>query len=162
MNTLQEIKIIFNKNELLDNVNIFYKGREKIIEEFKNEIFLIHYDDQDSRFKDNDEYDIRDNNGLIDYEKLNRLINLKRKSINDNLFREYFEYWDPDSMLQDLSNARNTERNDIQIALIINVLTDFNNKVNSMSRNEIIFEQPNETVNTVENILNQTIIVFVL
>ena len=65
-------------------------------------------------------------------------------------------------MLQDLSNARNTERNDIQIALIINALTDFNNKVNSMSRNEIIFEQPNETVNTVENILNQTIIVFVL
>ena len=65
-------------------------------------------------------------------------------------------------MLQDLSNARNTERNDIQIALIINALTDFNNKVNSMSRNEIIFEQPNETVNTVESILNQTIIVFVL
>ena len=92
MNTLQEIKIIFSKNELLDNVNIFYKGRAKIIEEFKNEIFLVHYDDQDSRFKDNDEYDIRDNNGLIDYEKLNRLVNLKRKSINDNLFREYFEY----------------------------------------------------------------------
>ena len=34
---------------------------------------------------------ILDNNGLIDYEKLNRLINLKRRSINDNLFREYFK-----------------------------------------------------------------------
>ena len=46
---------------------------------FKNEIFLIHCDDEDRRFNDNDENDIRDNNGLIDYEKLNRLINLKEK-----------------------------------------------------------------------------------
>ena len=59
----------------------FYKGREKIIEGFKNGILPIYHDD-DRRFEDNDENDIRDNNGLIDYEKLNRLIDLKRRGIN--------------------------------------------------------------------------------
>ena len=94
---------------------IFTRG-EKIIEGFKNKIFLIYHDDEDSRFEDN-ENDIKDNNGLIDYEKLERLINLKRRSINDNLFREYFEYQDPDSMLKDLNSTRNTERNDIPSSL---------------------------------------------
>ena len=92
-------KYIKAKNKLLDNAKHFYKGREKIIERFKNKIFPIHYDDEDSRFEDNDESDIRDNNGLIDHENFNRLTNLKRRSINEDFFREYFKYQDPDSML---------------------------------------------------------------
>ena len=104
-------------------------------------------------FENNDENDIRDNNGLINYKKLERPINPKRKSINNNLFREYFKYQDPDSMLKDLNSTRNTERNDIQVALIRSALTDFSNKTNSVSENEIRFEQPNERVNIVEKIL---------
>ena len=146
-------KCIEAKNKLLDNAKNFYKGKEKIIQVFKNEIFLIHCDDEDRRFKDNDENDIRDNNGLIDFEKPNKLINLKRRSMNDNLFREYFKYQDPDSMLKDLNNTRNTERNDIQVDLIRNALTDFNNKIKSMYENEIRFEQPNEIANIAEKIL---------
>ena len=84
---------------------------------------------------------------------MNRLIDLKRRSINDNLFREYFRYQDPDSMLEDLNNTRNTEINNIQTTLINNALTDFKNRINSMSENEIRFEQPNEIVNIVEKIL---------
>ena len=146
-------KCIEARNKLLDNAKNFYKGKEKIIQVFKNEIFLIHCDDEDRRFKDNDENDIRDNNGLIDFEKPNKLINLKRRSMNDNLFREYFKYQDPDSMLKDLNNTRNTERNDIQVDLIRNALTDFNNKIKSMYENEIRFEQPNEIANIAEKIL---------
>ena len=96
---------------------------------------------------------ILDNNGLIDYEKLNRLINLKRRSINDNLFREYFKYQDPGSILKYLQSIKNTGRNNIQVPLIRSALTDFNNKINSMSENEIRFEQPNEIVNIAEKIL---------
>ena len=146
-------KCIEAKNKLLDNAKNFYKGKEKIIQVFKNEIFLIHCDDEDRRFKDNDENDIRDNNGLIDFEKPNKLINLNRRSMNDNLFREYFKYQDPDSMLKDLNNTRNIERNDIQVDLIRNALTDFNNKIKSMYENEIRFEQPNEIANIAEKIL---------
>ena len=107
--------------------NIFTRGEKKLLKGFKNKIFLIYYDDEDSRFENGEENDIRDNNGLIDYEKLNRLINLKRRSINDNLFREYFKYQDLDSMLEDLHSTRNTERSDIQVALIKSALTNFNN-----------------------------------
>ena len=56
------------------------------------------------------------------------------------MFREYFEYQNPDSMLKDLNSTRNTERNDIQVALIRSALTDFYNNINSMSENEIRFE----------------------
>ena len=126
------------KNKLLDNKN-FYKGRKKIIEGFKNKIFPI-YHDNEGRFENNDEYDIRDINGLINYKKLERPINPKRKSINNNLLREYLKYQDPDSMLKDLNSTRNTERTDIQVALITSALTDFGNKINSVSKNGIRFE----------------------
>ena len=56
-------------------------------------------------------------------------------------------------MLEDLYSTRNMERNDIQLALIRSALTNFNNKINSMSENEIRFEQPNEIVHIVEKIL---------
>ena len=73
----------------------FTRREKKLLKGLK-----IKYFHEDSRFKDNNENDIRDNNGLIDYENLNRLINLKRRSINDNLFREYFRYQNPDNILK--------------------------------------------------------------
>ena len=47
-------------------------------------------------------------------------------------------------MLKNLNNTRNTERNNIQEALIRGVLTDFKNRIKCMSENEIASEQPNE------------------
>ena len=41
-----------------------------IIKGFKNRTFPIHHDDEDSIFEDEDEQDIRDRNGLIDFETL--------------------------------------------------------------------------------------------
>ena len=76
----------------------------------------------------------------MDYKKLERLINLKGISINDNFFREYLKFQDPGSMLKDLYSTRNRERNNIPVASITSTLTDFNNKINSMSENEIRFE----------------------
>ena len=55
------------KNNILDNAKNFYKERENVFEEFKNGF------DKDSKFKDDDENDIKNKNGLIDYEKLERL-----------------------------------------------------------------------------------------
>ena len=64
----------------------------------------------------------------------------KEKVLNNNLFTEYLKYQDPDSMLKDLNSTRNTERTDIQVALITSALTDFGNKINSVSENGIRFE----------------------
>ena len=37
-------KYVEAKNKLENNVKNFYKGREKIIEEFKNGVFRVYYD----------------------------------------------------------------------------------------------------------------------
>ena len=37
-------KYVTLKNNLLDNTSKFYKGREKIIEGFKNKVFPLYYD----------------------------------------------------------------------------------------------------------------------
>ena len=56
-------------------------------------------------------------------------------------------------MLKNLNNTRNTERNNIQEALIRGVLTDFKNRIKCMSENDIAYERTNEIVNIVEKIL---------
>ena len=68
------------KNKLLNNAKKIYKGREKIIEGFKNGIFLLNYDEEEPEFRDKEENKIRNENGLIDYEKLERLIDLKTET----------------------------------------------------------------------------------
>ena len=141
-------KCIKVNNKLLDNVRNVYEWREKIIEGFKNGIFL--FQPADSRLEDKDENDIRPINGLIDYEKLYRLISLKRRDVNDDLFREYFKYQDPSNILKVWATQK-TKRNEIQVNLLKNALTDFKNKIENMSENE--FEQPNKIVNIVEKIL---------
>ena len=67
-------KHIKTKNNLLGNAKNFYDGRKIVIDGFKNGIFSfctegkIHKDD------------IRNKNDLINHEKLDRLISLKKKS----------------------------------------------------------------------------------
>ena len=56
-------------------------------------------------------------------------------------------------MLEELNSTENTGRNNIQATLINNALTDFKNRINTLSENEIRFDQRNETVNTVEKVL---------
>ena len=67
------------KNKLLNNAKKFYKGREKITEGFKNGIFPLSYDEEreQTRYKE-EENNIRNENGLIDYEGLEKLIDLKK------------------------------------------------------------------------------------
>ena len=60
-----------------------------IINAFKNEIFSFYH--EKSEFEDEDRNDIRDKNSLIDYKKLDRLISLKERNINDDLIRKHFQ-----------------------------------------------------------------------
>ena len=39
-------KYVEAKNKLVNNVKNFYKGREKIVEGFKNGVFPLHYDER--------------------------------------------------------------------------------------------------------------------
>ena len=128
--------------------------REKnIIEGFKNKIFRIHHDDEDSRFENNDENDIRDNNGLIDYIKLESLIKIKERDINDQLVRKHFLVQDLRALLEKLSKSKtNAKRNKIQVNLLKDGLRDFKEEIEDMSKEEKETERRNETVNIIENV----------
>ena len=60
-----------------------------IINAFKNETYSFYH--EKSEFEDEDRNDIRDKNSLIDYKKLDRLISLKERNINDDLIRKHFQ-----------------------------------------------------------------------
>ena len=115
-----------------------------IIKGFKNRTFPIHHDDEDSIFEDEDEQDIRGRNGLIDFETLDRLNDLKGRDINDELFRGYFKYQELSHMFENLKNKKDTQRNENQVNLIKRALTDFKNKIKNMSKYEIEIEQLND------------------
>ena len=52
----------------MDNAKRFYDGTEMIINAFENKMFPLYHDHhEENRFEDEDEDDIRDGNGLINY-----------------------------------------------------------------------------------------------
>ena len=109
------------------------QGEKNIIEGFKNKIFRIHHDDEDSRFENNDENDIRDNNGLIDYIKLESLIKIKERDINDQLVRKHFLVQDLRALLEKLNKSKNNaKRNKIQVNLLKGGLRDFKEEIEDM------------------------------
>ena len=66
--------------KLLENLKRFYDEREMIINAFKNKIFSLYL--EENMFWDEDEDDIMDENGFINYKKLETNC-FKRKDIND-------------------------------------------------------------------------------
>ena len=143
------------KNRLLNNAKDFYKGREKIIEGFKNGIFPLNYNEEEGQTRyEEEENNIRNKNGLIDYKGLERLIDLKNKGTNDKLVRKYFQVQDLGALLEKLKKSKsNTKRSYIQVALIKNGLTDLKEEIKDMSEQEKETENPNETVDIAGSIL---------
>ena len=132
-----------------------YEGRKKITEGFKNKIFLIHYDEEESFMdKIEEEKNIRDENGLIDYNRLLRVIGFKDREINDELVRKHFLAQDLGNLVKKLQKSiNNPEKNKIQVGLINDGLKDLKEEIKLMSEQEKETENPNEIVNLVENIL---------
>ena len=70
-------KYIEAKNKLLN----FLRGDKKIIKGFKDKIFLLNHGDvveKQARYEE-EEKNIRNENGLIDYKKFERLSDLKKE-----------------------------------------------------------------------------------
>ena len=80
-----------------------YKRREKITEGFKNKIFPLNYDEEEQRSRYKEE---ENNYVIIDYKKLNRLINLKERDINNELVRNHFLVQDLGALLKKLKNPK--------------------------------------------------------
>ena len=108
-------KYIKAKDKLLNNVKKIYEERKLIIEGFKK-IFLIHYNEE-QRFRGKIE---EDENGLIDYNRLARLIDLEKRVnwwINDELVKKHFQVPDLEILLKRLKQSKNNlEKNKVQVS----------------------------------------------
>ena len=140
-------KYIEAKKKLWNNAKKFEEGREKITEGFKNGIFPFYYDEayeERTRFEREQEKkeeegisNIRNKNGLIDYEKLMRKIGFKEKNLNSELVKKYFFTYDLGDVLKNFKKSKiNSERNEIQIRTIKNGLRDLKEEITNMSEEE--------------------------
>ena len=105
-------KYIESKNKPLNNAKNLYEMREKIIEGFRDGIFLSNYDDNDDEFEEakqeeKEEKNIRNKNGFIDYDKLMKLIYLKERDISNELVKTHFFVQDLGDLLKRMKKLKN-------------------------------------------------------
>ena len=91
-----------------------------IIHAFNNKTFSFY---NEKRFDDEDE-DVRDEDGFIDYSKRNRLISLKNRDLNDDLIRKHFQVQNLRALFKKLLKLKNKRKNNIQVSLIKSGLRD--------------------------------------
>ena len=84
----------------MENAKNFYDRSEIIINAFKNDTFPFYHDEEERRFKDEDEYYIRDKYSFIDYKKLNRIM-------NNELVTKRFLVQDLGALLEKLKKSKN-------------------------------------------------------
>ena len=102
---LQEIKYVEAKNNLLINVENFYKGRKKIIEGFKNKIFPLYYNEayehqmKAQRQIEEQEEQEEQKPTKVDYKTFIKQIVDEEKDFNDEIFKKYFKVQRPSDLL---------------------------------------------------------------
>ena len=75
----------------MDNAKNFYKGREKIIEGFKKGIFPLKSDDESKKQQTSKNFN-----------ELNEYISKKEAYIDNEIFKNYFNFQKPSVMLKSL------------------------------------------------------------
>ena len=147
------------KESVSNDAKKIYDGWEKI--GLKNRIFFINRDkafeekvrceEEEKIRKKEEERSIRNENGIIDYEKLDRLIALRKRDINDDLVRKHVQAYLLNDMLKKLKESKtNSEINKIQVNMIKSGLRDLKEKIEDMSKEEKQIEKPNKIVDIVE------------
>ena len=111
-----------------------------IITAFKNEIFPFYH--ERSEFEDEDKNDIRDENSLIDYKKLDRLISWKERDTNDDLIRKYFQVQTLSTLFKKLFKLRSKKKSNNLTNVIKSGLRDLEEEIEEMYKDEIEIEQP--------------------
>ena len=140
-------KYVTLRNNLVNNETKFYKGREKIIEGFKNKVFPFYFDrDHEDYMKYEEEKEEDDLMDMVGIEDDNRL--------SDHLVSKYFfvpklKIW----LKYFIQNKNDVEKNNQLINIIESRLKDLNNKINEMPEEERENERVDEITDIVERIL---------
>ena len=104
--------------------------------------------------KEEEERSIRNENGLIDYEEVDRLIDMKKKDITDKLVKKHFQVNSLNDMQKKLKGSKtNLEKNRIQVSMIKSRLKDLEEEIEDMSEPEKEIGGPDEIVDIIERIL---------
>ena len=104
--------------------------------------------------KEEEERSIRNENGLIDYEEVDRLIDMKKKDITDKLVKKHFQVNSLNDMHKKLKGSKtNLEKNRIQVSMIKSRLKDLEEEIEDMSEPEKEIGGPDEIVDIIERIL---------
>ena len=111
-------KYIETKNSLLNNAKNFYKGREKVIEGFKERIFPLKSDDEFEQWQTSKKPT------KADAKTFNEWINKKETDISRELFRNYFRFQTPSALLKNLYNLNDEVKNKKLVSVINSGLKD--------------------------------------
>ena len=104
--------------------------------------------------KEEEERSIRNENGLIDYEEVDRLIDMKKKDLTDKLVKKHFQVNSLNDMQKKLKGSKtNLEKNRIQVSMIKSRLKDLEEEIEDMSEPEKEIGGPDEIVDIIERIL---------
>ena len=123
-------KYIEAKNSLLNNAKNFYRGREKNIEGFKEKLFPL-VPDGESKQQTSKEPITTGVNAFND-----EWINKEETNTNKELFKKHFNFRRPSTMLKDLYQINDSEKNNKLVSVINSGLKDlrlkhFNAKPNA-------------------------------
>ena len=99
-------KYVEAKNKLVNNVKKIYKGREKIIEGFKNGVFTVYYDERH-------EYQMKSEKEIEEEkEEFFKYIEDESKHIGYIFFSYYFNFVKPIDIAKKLFEIKNKKKND--------------------------------------------------
>ena len=153
-------KYVTLKNNLVDNGSKFYKGREKIIEGFKNGVFPLYfgknnkermkYEEAKEKEKEQEEKQKPTKDDLI---VLNKYITDEETNINEEVFKKYFNFQKSSDMIMLLNKTKDKQKNDELVKVIFSGLKDLKEKIKKMPKEEIEIENLDEIVRVVEMIL---------
>ena len=139
-------KYVILKNNLIDNTGKFHEGREKIIEDFKNEVFPFYYDrecEERMKFEEEEESELME---MVETEDDNRESN--------HLVIKYFFVPKLKTLLEYFNQNKNdSEKNNQLVNIIKSGLKDLNNEINEMSEEERKNERVDKIIEIVERIL---------
>ena len=88
-------KYVEAKNNLVNNFESFYKGREKNIEEFKNKVFSLYYDERH-------EHQMKAEREMEEEEEFFKYIENESKNIGSIWLKYYFNFLKPSDLAKKL------------------------------------------------------------
>ena len=162
--TPRDNKYVEAKNKLVNNVKNFYKGREKIIEGFKNRVYPVYYgnrdkfsedgDDDEDELEEQEEQEKQDKKSFDLDDLIELIINREKLHINDELFQKHFELEKPILMHKALYETKDKEKKSKLLNIFNSRLKDLEKEIKEMSKEEIENEKPYNIVKFVKKILD--------